>query len=109
MPLLLVLLQFVIPALIVVLAIASWRLNGQLFDLLRNRHSQLWLDLGKPARLKPLSGRFLYWVWSRGFDNLEDVEVAKLGSKIIGANVLAIAIVVIWAACAWWGGYLHAW
>ena len=92
----------------VALAVVSWRLNGQLFGILRNRYAQLWVDLGKPARLKPLSSRFLYWVWSRGFDKLADGEVAKLGSQTIRANVLAIAIVVIWAVCAWWGGYLHA-
>jgi hypothetical protein len=108
MPPLLILLKIVIPAVFVFLAIVSWRLYRKFSECLRTRHDRLYANLIGSYISVYRSPRYLFWFWSRGFDSIDDSEAAVLGSKITGLSLIAIALLLVWVACAWWGGYFHA-
>ena len=92
------LVRYVAPGLLIVLGIICYRLHGKFFSCLRTRHSQLLLGLGTPNANIHSRAKYLFWFWSRGYDQANDPELAALGSKITGATLLAIVLFVIWAA-----------
>src|SRR5258707_917557 len=94
-------LEVVLPVAVVVLGIVNLRLTAQLFRALRARHPAVWESLGRPTLFMPLTFRCVNWMWFRGFDDIGDAEVATLGSKITGANVLAVSMMLLWGVSAW--------
>jgi hypothetical protein len=85
----------------VVLAIVSWRLHQKFFQCLRTRHVQLYSDLIGARIWGYRSPRYQLWFWSRGYDSLNDSDVALLGSKITGTLLLVYLCLLLWAACVW--------
>ena len=100
----------VIPGAFLVLTVVSYRVEVQFRDRLRSSHPKVWAELGQP----PIFGfnwgriiRYSHWFWFRGFDDLKDPELASLGSRVTGANLLAVAFVLLWLVSAWAGGYVN--
>jgi len=102
------LLKFAIPGCLFVLAIVAFRVRSQFHRALRLRHPMLWESIGAGGGIGPDRLRYAQWFWSRGFDNIGDPEVGVLGSRLTGASILAIGLVLAWAGFAWLGGYFHA-
>jgi hypothetical protein len=114
-------LAVVSPIIFVVLAIVGYRLNGRLIGCLRSRHQSVWVDLGRPTIAGALltvgmswsvlsTGRRSYvsWLFGRGYDGLDDPELSALGAQHEAFTWVLVALVLLWVAVAWFGGYIHA-
>jgi hypothetical protein len=107
-PVLSFLLRFLIPGLLVFMALVAVRIRMQFHRALQVRHPTLWADIRGRGIVGPVRLRYAWWFWSRGFDQVGDAEVSVLGSRLTGATIVALGLVIVWAGVAWWGGYLHA-
>ena len=80
----------------------------------------MWDDLGKPTISDALlsggllwslrlSGKRSYvgWLWLGGYNDLRDAEAAAIGGRLRRLRRVALAIVVLWAASVWLGGYAY--
>ena len=93
---------------LLVLSLVTVPTDARFLRRLRLNHETTWRELGQPSMfwlgLRPV--RYTHWMWFRGFDELHDPQLATLGSKIVGASVVAIALVLAFLACALFAGDL---
>src|ERR1700756_4750260 len=87
---------------LLLLSIVTFPTDVRFLRRLRLNHEPTWHELGEPSTfwpgLRPL--RYAHWMWFRGFAELQDPELASLGSRVMGASVVAIALVLVFVVCA---------
>jgi hypothetical protein len=96
---------------LVVLGLVTFPIHARFLRRLRLNHETTWHELGQPsmfwAGLRPIRyARYAHWMWFRGFDDLQDPELAALGSRVIGSTVVAIALVLAFLTFALFAGDL---
>jgi len=47
------------------------------------------------------------WLWLGGYNDLREAEAAAIGGRLRRLRRVALAIVVLWAASVWLGGYAY--
>ena len=99
-------LTIIAPLALLLLVIVITPTQVRFLRRLRLNHESTWRELGEPSTFWPGFRRLRYahWLWFRGFDELQDPELASLGSRVMGAEVVAIALVVIFVVCAFFSG-----
>jgi len=93
---------------LLLLSIVTFPTHVRFLRRLRLKHETTWHELGKPSTFWPglRRLRYTYWMWFRGFDELQDPELASLGSRVMGGTVVAIALVLVFVVCAFFAGDL---
>ncbi len=93
---------------LVVLSLVTLLTHVRFLRRLRLNHETTWRELGQPSTFWPglRRMRYAHWMWYRGFDELQDPDLAALGSRVMGATVAAIAFVLAFLACAIFAGDL---
>jgi disulfide bond formation protein DsbB len=93
---------------LLVLSLLTLSTHVRFLRRLRQNHETTWRELGQPSTFWPGMRRMRYahWMWFRGFDELQDPELAALGSRVMGAAVVAIVLVLAFLVCAVFAGDL---
>ena len=104
--LLLVLMFAVLPAAFVLLGGVSVLTHRQFLRILRDRHSLVWRDLGEPELFWSFP-RYKLWLLFAWYDKLKDADLSAAGDRMRGAAFLGVVTLVLWAICAYIGGYLR--
>lgn len=93
---------------LLLLSIVTLPTDVRFLRRLRLKHQTTWHELGEPSTFWPGLRwlRYTHWMWFRGFDALQDPELASLGSRVMGGTVVAIALVLVFVVCAFFSGDL---
>ena len=95
-----------LPGFITLVGITSVSLHMRFMRRLRRYHVSVWNSLAQPDLLwQQLS--YSWWVISRGYDALGDVELDSLGDRLIAAWALVGVALALWLGCATLLGYVR--
>jgi hypothetical protein len=105
------------PLLLVIAAIASWRLNYQIIERLRTHHASTWEALRRPTLfqiwLRPLdywvggTRSYFGWLLFGLYTRSGDERLTVLGNRHIALFTGICLLLLCWTVTTWISGYLH--